>query len=417
MPILIPIVEPVRRPGVQPRAAPVLTRRSAATRAFALVLTMTLALFLVLAAGHRHDSQAGTGVCAVCAVLSNEMPCTGALPALVASTVAHAYVLMAVPAYACWYRRPALTPPSRGPPCMPPRPRVRYLRLSLLRTITRFICNTYDTRKRVRAAAACRTVSVQRRACGRAPPMQAPRPRPPTRPAQPIQTVQVTAAHLKSERIELSPKIGTTVYTIDQHIIEGLRQGADTPFNEVLLRLPGVDQDSKASGSLHVRDEHGNVQYRINGVQLPESISGFGQSIDTRLIDQIDFMTGALPAQYGLRTAGIVDIQTKEGVRVGRPLRRAGRQPRPLRAERRIVRHPGQPRATTCPAAICATTSASRIRSRPATRCTTTPSQTKSLRQPVVLRRRPDPPRPDVRHLQRPLPDPEQSRTRRRAFP
>jgi outer membrane receptor for ferrienterochelin and colicin len=134
---------------------------------------------------------------------------------------------------------------------------------------------------------------------------------------QPIQKVEVTAAHLKSERIELSPRIGTTVYSIDQHVIESLPQGANTPFNEVLLRLPGVDQDSKASGSLHVRDDHANVQYRINGVLLPENISGFGTAVDTRLVDQIDFMTGALPAQFGLRTAGVVDIQTKEGVKNG----------------------------------------------------------------------------------------------------
>jgi outer membrane receptor protein involved in Fe transport len=131
--------------------------------------------------------------------------------------------------------------------------------------------------------------------------------------AQPMQQVNITAAHLKSARIDLSPKVGATVYSIDTHQLEMLAQGADTPFNEVLLRLPGVAQDSKGSGALHVRDDHGNVQYRINGVQLPESITGFGQSIDTRLVDQIDFMTGALPAQFGLRTAGIIDIQTKEG--------------------------------------------------------------------------------------------------------
>ena len=129
----------------------------------------------------------------------------------------------------------------------------------------------------------------------------------------PTATVEVIGAHLKNERIELSPKIGTTVYTISTDMVDALGQGNDTPFNEVLLRLPGVDQDSKASGSLHVRDDHGNVQYRVDGVILPESITGFGQSIDTRFIDKVDFLTGALPAQYGLRTAGIVDIQTKEG--------------------------------------------------------------------------------------------------------
>ena len=128
-----------------------------------------------------------------------------------------------------------------------------------------------------------------------------------------MQKVEVTSAHLRSARIELSPKVGTTVYSIDSHMVDMLGQGDNTPFNEVLLRLPGVSQDSKGSGALHVRDDHANVQYRINGVQLPESISGFGQSIDTRLIDKTDFITGALPAQFGLRTAGIVDIETKEG--------------------------------------------------------------------------------------------------------
>jgi outer membrane receptor protein involved in Fe transport len=127
-------------------------------------------------------------------------------------------------------------------------------------------------------------------------------------------TVTITAPErLKNARTELLPNIGTTVYSIDQRMIDNLPQGDNTPFNEVLLRLPGVSQDSKASGSIHVRDDHSNVQYRINGVELPEGITGFGQSIDTRFMKNIDFVTGALPAQYGLRTAGIFDIQTNEG--------------------------------------------------------------------------------------------------------
>ena len=128
-----------------------------------------------------------------------------------------------------------------------------------------------------------------------------------------LPTVQVTANRLKEARIALSPKIGTTVYTLDQQLVADYGAGENTPMNEILLRLPGVAQDSKASGALHVRDEHANVQYRINGIQLPEGISGFGQSVDTRFVDRIDFVTGAIPAQYGLRTAGVVDIETKDG--------------------------------------------------------------------------------------------------------
>jgi len=132
-------------------------------------------------------------------------------------------------------------------------------------------------------------------------------------PSQALGTVNVTATQLREARIALSPKIGTTIYSVDEQFIDNLPAGADTPFNDVLLHFPGVAQDSKASGSLHIRDEHANVQFRINGVQLPEGITGFGQSVDTRFAERIDFLTGALPAQYGLRTAGIVEIETKNG--------------------------------------------------------------------------------------------------------
>ncbi len=128
-----------------------------------------------------------------------------------------------------------------------------------------------------------------------------------------LPSMQVTAKRLKDAQLELSPKVGTTVYSVDEQFIDNLAVGTDTPMNDVVLQFPGVAQDSKASGSLHIRGEHANVQYRINGVQLPEGITGFGQAVDTRFVNRMDFLTGALPAQYGQRTAGIVEIQTKDG--------------------------------------------------------------------------------------------------------
>jgi outer membrane receptor protein involved in Fe transport len=64
---------------------------------------------------------------------------------------------------------------------------------------------------------------------------------------------------------------------------------------------------------MHIRGEHANVQYRINGILLPDTINGFGQVVPTSIIDRIELIDGALPAQYGFRTAGIIDIQTKSG--------------------------------------------------------------------------------------------------------
>ena len=79
----------------------------------------------------------------------------------------------------------------------------------------------------------------------------------------------------------------------------------------MLLQFPGVTQDSAASGELHVRNEHANLQYRINGIMLPDGVGAFGQILDTGIVGSLALLTGALPAQYGLRTAGVLDIQTK----------------------------------------------------------------------------------------------------------
>ncbi len=124
-------------------------------------------------------------------------------------------------------------------------------------------------------------------------------------------TVSVTAK-LDEARNQLSPDVGASQYVFDQKSLDQLPLGSATSLNQILLRAPGVVDDS--FGQVHVRGDHADVQYRINGVIIPESISGFGQALDARVIDNLSFLTGALPAQYGYRTAGVVDITTKSGV-------------------------------------------------------------------------------------------------------
>lgn len=123
--------------------------------------------------------------------------------------------------------------------------------------------------------------------------------------------VVVTADRLDRARNGIQVETGSSIYRIGRKEIAAMPQGEDTAFNEVLLRAPGVAQDSY--GQLHVRGDHANLQYRLNGIILPESISGFGQTLDTRFVDSVSVLTGALPAQYGYRTAGVVDIHTKNG--------------------------------------------------------------------------------------------------------
>ena len=120
--------------------------------------------------------------------------------------------------------------------------------------------------------------------------------------------VDVTA-RLDEARNSLSPDTGSSQYVMDRQTIQALPLGDSTPLNQVILQAPGVVQDSY--GQLHVRGDHANLQYRINGVLIPESIGGFGQTLDARTIESVKLLTGALPAQYGDRTAAVVDITTR----------------------------------------------------------------------------------------------------------
>jgi outer membrane receptor protein involved in Fe transport len=110
-------------------------------------------------------------------------------------------------------------------------------------------------------------------------------------------------------RDHMLPKLGATSYTINRAAIETMPQGDNTPVDKLVLQLPGVNYDSAVSNpNFHVRGEYANVQTRINGFVLPEGVSGLGPVIDTNFIGSLSLLTGTLPAQYGLRTAGILDI-------------------------------------------------------------------------------------------------------------
>lgn len=134
----------------------------------------------------------------------------------------------------------------------------------------------------------------------------------PATPVGAVSEVVVTATRLNAARQSIQPSLGATTYTVTNAQIQALPGGDNQQLNQVILQLPGVVQDG--FGQFHVRDDHNGLQYRINGVILPEGVAVFGQTLSPRLIEKLDLITGALPAQYGLRTAGIIDITTKSGM-------------------------------------------------------------------------------------------------------
>jgi outer membrane receptor for ferrienterochelin and colicins len=127
-----------------------------------------------------------------------------------------------------------------------------------------------------------------------------------------VASVVVTARRLNAARSEIETQTGASTYTISSDAIAAAPGGENQSMNQVLLQAPDVVQDS--FGQLHVRADHNDLQYRLNGIILPEGISVFSQTLSPRLISSLSLITGALPAEYGLRTAGIIDLTTNSGV-------------------------------------------------------------------------------------------------------
>jgi outer membrane receptor for ferrienterochelin and colicins len=127
-----------------------------------------------------------------------------------------------------------------------------------------------------------------------------------------LSPVVISAKRLNEARLGIETQTGASTYTFDNAAITAAPGGGNQPLNQVLLQAPDVVQDS--FGQLHVRGDHNDLQYRLNGVILPEGISVFSQTLSPRLISSMSLITGALPAEYGLRTAGIIDLTTNSGV-------------------------------------------------------------------------------------------------------
>jgi outer membrane receptor protein involved in Fe transport len=126
-----------------------------------------------------------------------------------------------------------------------------------------------------------------------------------------IPTVVITAQHLNEERSRIDTDTGASTYKFDSKAIEAQPGGSNVQLNQVMLQIPDAAQDS--FGQLHIRGDHNGLQYRLNGVILPDGISVFGQTLPPRMISSLKLITGSLPAEYGLRSAGIIDLTTKSG--------------------------------------------------------------------------------------------------------
>jgi outer membrane receptor for ferrienterochelin and colicin len=101
-----------------------------------------------------------------------------------------------------------------------------------------------------------------------------------------------------------------SVSTVTRQQLAEQPGGDDRPITDVVATQPGFVVD--AFGNIYARGNHGNVQYQVDGVPVPDSVgSMFAASIPTRLVQGLEVLTGGMPAEYGDRLGAVVNLQTR----------------------------------------------------------------------------------------------------------
>ncbi len=101
--------------------------------------------------------------------------------------------------------------------------------------------------------------------------------------------------------------------SLDQSDIEQLPQGNTQDIRHLLYdTTPGFWEGP--FGQVFTRGNHANLQYQVDGIQLPDSVGGsFGEAFTPVNIDHMEILTGGLQPEFGNRLAGVINIVTKSG--------------------------------------------------------------------------------------------------------
>ena len=110
--------------------------------------------------------------------------------------------------------------------------------------------------------------------------------------------------------VKAPPRATGSVQSLDRAALATLPAGEDRAITDVLATQAGFVGD--AFGNVYVRGNHANVQYQLDGVPIPDSVGSlFAQALPVRLIQNLEILTGGMPAEFGDRLAAVVNVSTR----------------------------------------------------------------------------------------------------------
>ena len=121
-----------------------------------------------------------------------------------------------------------------------------------------------------------------------------------------------------------------TVTSENSGLLESDRSSSDTDISQTVLERPTGAAPSRAiesivastpgfvtddNGRMHPRGSESQVQYVVDGIPITDNLSAiFSTSLDARTMRTVEVLTGGIPAEFGDRLAGVINVNTRSGL-------------------------------------------------------------------------------------------------------
>ena len=118
--------------------------------------------------------------------------------------------------------------------------------------------------------------------------------------------------NLEAFQVTATVPISVDTRTGDQVFKQNDFHGAPTNTTSQILQQSIVGAARAPTGEVHIRGQHAEYTYYVDGVPVPAGISGsLNELFDPEVVNQINFQTGGWDAEYGNKNAAIVNVTTK----------------------------------------------------------------------------------------------------------
>ncbi|MEN3336880.1 MAG: hypothetical protein V7647_556 [Acidobacteriota bacterium] len=120
------------------------------------------------------------------------------------------------------------------------------------------------------------------------------------------------AVSLSAVEVKSSSPLAVNTRTGDQTFKQDDYHGAPTATTSQILQQTIAGAARAPTGEVHIRGQHAEYTYYIDGVPVPAGISGsLNELFDPQVVNQINFQTGGWDAEYGNKNTAIVNVATK----------------------------------------------------------------------------------------------------------